>query len=199
VGGGIYREGGKDECDPGCSLRGGVLGLYERALLFHHSSVVGNSGGSLEIPLSPDALDEVVKDCLAEQDEIIFRDGVEQLEHFEDFTIVRGLVTAFALHKERLEVHRPLVIYWLGLLSNGLSCRYHSWLTGLSGVSRRMLTFSWSSGWVWTWCTLCFHEHWIRLWSAVFLTSSLRYHDCRIHGYPGRDGNDAASKDPAYS
>jgi len=117
VGGGIYREEGKDECGPGCSLRGGVLGLYERALLFHHSSVVGNSGGSLEIPLSPDALDEVVKDCLADQDEVIFRDGVEQLEHFEDFTIVRGLVTAFALHKERLEVHRPLVIYWLGLLS----------------------------------------------------------------------------------
>jgi len=78
----------------------------------------GNSGGSLEIPLTGDALDEVMKDVLALQEETIWRDGTQQLKKHEDFHIVHGLVSAFSLHKERLELHRPLVIYWLGLLSD---------------------------------------------------------------------------------
>jgi len=76
----------------------------------------GNSGGSLEIPLTGDALDEVMKDVLALQEETIWRDGTQQLENFKDFHIVHGLVSAYSLHKERLELHRPQVIYWLGLL-----------------------------------------------------------------------------------
>jgi len=78
---------------------------------------VGNSGGSLEIPLTGDALDVVMKDVLALQEETIWREGTQQLEQPQDFHIVHGLVSAFSLHKQRLELHRPQVIYWLSLLN----------------------------------------------------------------------------------
>jgi len=78
----------------------------------------GNSEESLLIPLSGVAIDEVMKDVLASEEETIWRDGVQELENSEDFWIVAGLNKRFALHKERLELHRPIVVYWLTLLSD---------------------------------------------------------------------------------
>lgn len=80
--------------------------------------MTGNSGGSLEIPLSVATLDEVIKDCLAKEEELIWRQGVQQVEDLSAFVFVHGVHAAFALHKQRLELHRPIVTYWLSLLSN---------------------------------------------------------------------------------
>jgi len=80
--------------------------------------MAGNSGESLLTPLSRGAIDEVMRNVLADDDdEIIWRDGVAQgLKKPEEFHIVQGMMTRFALHKQRLELHRPIVTYWLSLL-----------------------------------------------------------------------------------
>jgi len=78
--------------------------------------MAGNSGDSLLTPLSHDAIDEVMRDVLADEEEIIWKNGVQELDKPKDFYLVQGMMMRFALHKQRLELHRPIVTYWLSLL-----------------------------------------------------------------------------------
>lgn len=78
----------------------------------------GNSEDSLLTPLSAESVDVVIKDCLAREDELIWREGVQQVEDLSAFVFVHGIYAAFALHKQRLELHRPIVSYWLSELSD---------------------------------------------------------------------------------